>query len=161
MPLCPCPSDRDTAAQQTYTLFATNLTACSIKSRKKPAPKRKGLKPPQHAQDTACKWCSRFLAKDVTCRACNKTGHFRNVFRSFAVKTSHPSIVNDITWDASNICIDVLKLAENLDAWYVVIASTVSTMLNLNYILDLTLLLYQRTCLNSLRHTASSTQTLV
>ena len=100
----------------------------STESRKKPALKLKGRKLPQHTQDTASKWCSRTPslkradcpAKDVTCHACNKTGHFRNVCKSSVGKPSHPSTVNDITWDASNVFLDVLELAKNSDAWYAV-----------------------------------------
>ena len=93
-------------------------------------PKPKGRKPPQHAQDTTCKWCGHTpshkradcSAKDVTCYACNKTGHFQNVCSSSAGKPSHPSTVNDITWDASNVFLDVLELAKNSDVSYAVIA---------------------------------------
>ena len=62
-----------------------------------------------------------FPAKDATCHACNKTGHFRNVCTSSPGKPSHPSTVNDITWDALNVVLDVLELPKNSDAWFAVI----------------------------------------
>ena len=102
----------------------------STKNLEKPTPKPKGRKSSQHAHDAACKWCGRTPshkhadcpAKDITCHACNKTGHFGNVYRLSADKPSHPSPVNDITWDASNVFLEMLELAKYSDAWYAVIA---------------------------------------